>query len=97
MFDQAIKQMDNALFSAFSKKGIYNQAYMIDVVLDVDVDRATEVDFVRNAYELTFQRSQVSEVSERDIVEIDGLVYTLTSPVQSDENIIIWAANARSR
>lgn len=97
MFDDALSTMDNALFSAFSKTGVYNQTYIVDVVLDVDVMRANDMDFSRNAFELTFLRDQVNDQKQGDEIDINGTVYTLTTPVQGDEGVVIWAANARSR
>lgn len=93
MFTELAREMDGVLFDEFGQKAVYNDAVIVDVILDFDVMRFNSVgESIRNHYEFTVANNVVGTLSHGDTFDIGHDRYRITEIVVSDDSVSIGAA-----
>lgn len=92
--DQMFAEMDESLFELFGAKGIFNNSFVIDVILDRDVIREDAFgESIRNNFEITVKNHQVGRLSKGNTIDIAADRYEIVDIFLSDSNISIGVAS----
>lgn len=93
MFTDLVREMDGVMFDEFGQKVVYNDAVIVEAILEFDVMRYNSMgESVRNHYEFTVSNREVGTMKVGDIVEVGRERYRISEIVLSDESVTVGAA-----
>jgi hypothetical protein len=92
MFEDSLTDLSAAIFGAFSDQALFNNAYVVNVILDKNVERTAEYgEVIFNSYEITVSHQEVDRVTINDTFDVGSDSYKVTKIMVSDDRLTVAA------